>query len=61
VFDRAIKLASVSKSTLSLPLDDVITILRHYEWNRFKMEEKWFDDSQNLSINLGIEFDSKVR
>ena len=28
--------------------DDIIKIMRYYNWNQQKVEEKWFEDSETL-------------
>ena len=40
--------------------DDVIKVLRHFDWNESKMEEKWFDQQDKLVYDIGIKFDSKL-
>ena len=49
-----------TQEKLDMPLDDVITILRHYNWSTFKMEEKWFDDMYKLSTEIGLQFDQAL-
>ena len=39
VYDRVLQLAQSVEEQLSLPPDEVIIILRHYGWNKIKMEE----------------------
>ena len=57
VFQRAVKLAESTQEKLNLSLDDTITVLREYKWNKYKMQEKWFDDMETLEVKIGIKFD----
>ena len=38
----------------------MIIILRHYGWNKIKMEEQWFDNMPKLAIEIGIRFDLEL-
>ena len=60
VYPKVIALAKSVQETLNLSLDDAITILRYYKWNKYKMEEKWFDDMDQLSIQIGLKFNTDI-
>ena len=40
--------------------DKLIAILRHFNWNQQKLEEQWFEDSDNLEYKIGLKFDKKL-
>ena len=39
-----------ANETLFLDTDSVISVLRHFDWNKSKMEESWFDNTEKLKI-----------
>lgn len=43
----------------NLPLDQLIVIARHYEWNQDKMQD-WFVQQESLKFQLGLNFDYRL-
>ena len=43
----------------NLPLDQLIVIARHYEWNQDKMQD-WFVQQESLKFQLGLSFDYRL-
>lgn len=42
--------------------DEVIAILRHFEWSQQKLEDKWFaTDQDKLRKDIGLVFDNDLR
>ena len=37
--------------------DSAIALFRHFHWNKEKLVDNWFDDSEGLSMKLGLVFD----
>ena len=46
-----------ANETLFLDTDSVISVLRHFDWNKSKMEESWFDNTEKLKIQIGLTYD----
>jgi len=40
--------------------DEVISILRFFDWNQRKMEEEWFDQAEELEKKIGLVFDANL-
>mmetsp|Transcript_8328 Transcript_8328/g.12727 ORF Transcript_8328/g.12727 Transcript_8328/m.12727 type:complete len:149 (+) Transcript_8328:19-465(+) len=40
--------------------DEVISILRFFDWNQRKMEERWFDNIDALELKIGLRFDQEL-
>lgn len=40
--------------------DDMMIIIRHYKWNNSKMEQNWFDQSEQLKYVLGLEYNKQL-
>jgi len=40
--------------------DEAIAILRHFDWNQRKMEERWFDNIDALELKIGLRFDQEL-
>lgn len=41
--------------------DQVISVCRHFEWNQTKIQEKWFDNQEELMYKIGIKFDPSIK
>lgn len=37
--------------------DDVLSVLRHFDWNQRKVEDKWFLDVDNHRKEIGLDYD----
>jgi len=40
--------------------DDIITILRSFNWNNRKMEEQWFEEGDEREFRVGLKFDPRL-
>ena len=40
--------------------DEMIAICRYFEWNKEKINQKWFEDQDNLRIKIGLAYDTKL-
>ena len=40
--------------------DEIITILRHFDWKHQKMEERWFDDDDDKEYKIGLKLNPKL-
>ena len=45
---------------LDLPRDEIICVLRHYEWNSQIVQDNWFHDAESLRIKFGLDFDTTL-
>ena len=37
--------------------DDIISVLRYFEWNQHKLEDEWFADQDKLRVKVGLDYD----
>ena len=49
-----------AKETLCLEDDQVLAVLRYFDWNLTKLEEQWYDNMDQLKIKIGIEYDQSL-
>ena len=40
--------------------DQVISVLRYYNWNQRNIEEKWFEEMDKLRFVIGLEYDTTL-
>ena len=40
--------------------DDVILVMRYFDWNQKKLEDKWFANMEELSLETGIVYDQNL-
>lgn len=54
----------VKKANLTMCLDNedkVLAIYRFFHWNEDKILDKWYQDSEKLSLEIGITYDESIR
>ena len=40
--------------------DALLAALRHFNWEKGLLEERWFDDIENLRVQIGLDFNDKL-
>ena len=49
-----------ANQTLCLEEDQVLAVLRHFDWNLTRLEEQWYDNIDQLKLKIGIEYDKSL-
>ena len=52
------KKLDAARELFALERDDMMIIIRHYQWNQEKMENNWFENKEELQYRLGLVYDS---
>ena len=41
--------------------DDVMSVLRYFDWSMPKLKAEWFENQENLKYKIGIEYDKSLK
>ncbi|CCF55789.1 hypothetical protein KAFR_0A03540 [Kazachstania africana CBS 2517] len=54
IFNRMLERVNHLQPIFSLPLEDIIILMQHYDWNEERLLEKWTDKMDDLLTEIGL-------